>query len=259
MSLLYPNSSIIHPVARDYFARINSAGGDVYDKKRVNDFIKILNDTVNWNDVKCYLLRSTQNIGSGTVVYTVGGWSNSNNNLINSPTWTTRGIDLNGTNQYGVDVGDIWNGGTALTLLVDINQDNLGGLRPIVGFWDQTGNQRGFLLATSLGAYVNYQSANGASTSQITFGSATIGQNTTVGIVFNGSYTFTFINGTPTSASGTTSASIFNTSAPTTIGSFDPTSPTSFFDGVISCVLFIKSAISASQLSILNNAMIALR
>ena len=92
MAKLYTAKSYVHPTAKAYFDKIATAGGSVSDKKAVNDFViglcKIMHPSL-W---VCWPLCSSQNIGTGTTAYSLGGLGNFNGTLVNNPTWATEGI-----------------------------------------------------------------------------------------------------------------------------------------------------------------------
>ena len=110
---------------KKYIKRLNYNGvktpSDIYS---VDQFIRGLKDLGVWNDVlDAWIMRSNQNAGSGSKVYSLKNTSN-DGTLENGGTWTANGIYLrgetlnpsqkirlfryndfpNGTNQYGISV-----------------------------------------------------------------------------------------------------------------------------------------------------------
>lgn len=77
----------------DADAYISRAGvTDPTAQTQINDFVVGVKSLGLWNDMVCWPLRSTQNAGSGTTAYSLGGFGTYNGTLVNSPTWGTDGI-----------------------------------------------------------------------------------------------------------------------------------------------------------------------
>jgi hypothetical protein len=64
------------------------------DRAAINFFVKGINRLGLWNDMVCWPLRSAQNAGTGSTAYSLGGLGTYNGTLVNSPTWTTDGIEF---------------------------------------------------------------------------------------------------------------------------------------------------------------------
>ena len=93
--------SFFHPISKQFFDKIELAGGSVSDKNSVNNFVEGLSRIIHPSLWVCWPLRSTQNIGTGTTAYSLGGLGNFNGTLTNSPTWGVSGVDTSGaTNRY---------------------------------------------------------------------------------------------------------------------------------------------------------------
>lgn len=97
--LIYNSQSFISPIARQYFAKVNALGGDVQDKKAINDFTIGLSRLVDPNLWVCWPLRSSQNIGSGTTVPSLGLLGDFPGTLVNGPTWGMGGVNTNTSGQ----------------------------------------------------------------------------------------------------------------------------------------------------------------
>jgi hypothetical protein len=69
---------------------------DATAKVQINDFIKGLKNLNLWDSVICWPLRSAQNVGSGTTVYSFGGLGTYNGTLSASPSWGTTGVSFSG-------------------------------------------------------------------------------------------------------------------------------------------------------------------
>ena len=85
---------------------IRSARGPVYDqdalvfcrtsgatdRKAISEFVRGVKNLGLWDSMVCWPLRSTQNAGTGTTAYSLGGLGTFNGTLVNGPTWGTNGI-----------------------------------------------------------------------------------------------------------------------------------------------------------------------
>jgi hypothetical protein len=66
-------------------------------RQQIRDFAKGVNDLGLWNSMVCWPLRSSQNYGSGTTAYSLGGLGTFNGTLTDGPTWGTDGVNFNAT------------------------------------------------------------------------------------------------------------------------------------------------------------------
>jgi hypothetical protein len=62
------------------------------DRKAISDFVRGVKNLGLWNNMVCWPLRSTQNAGTGTTAYSLGGLGTFNGTLVNGPTWGANGI-----------------------------------------------------------------------------------------------------------------------------------------------------------------------
>jgi hypothetical protein len=69
---------------------------DATARIQINDFILGLKAINLWDVSVCWPLRSTQNIGSGTIAYSFGGFGSYHGTLSSNPTWTTSGVTFTG-------------------------------------------------------------------------------------------------------------------------------------------------------------------
>lgn len=76
---------------------------DATAKIQINNFVKGLKELNLWSSVICWPLRSAQNVGSGTTVYSFGGLGSYNGTLSASPTWGTTGISFSGSGNLAND------------------------------------------------------------------------------------------------------------------------------------------------------------
>lgn len=58
----------------------------------INHFVKAIKRLGLWNSMVCWPLRSSQNAGTGTTAYSLGGLGTYNGTLVNGPTWGADGI-----------------------------------------------------------------------------------------------------------------------------------------------------------------------
>jgi hypothetical protein len=71
----------------------NTAG-----RQQISRFVTGVKDLGLWSSMVCWPLRSTQNAGTGTTAYSLGGLGTFNGTLTNGPTWGADGITFDGTN-----------------------------------------------------------------------------------------------------------------------------------------------------------------
>jgi hypothetical protein len=85
----------------DAAAYFTTAGiTDATAKAQINAFVKGIKDLGLWNNMVCWPLRSSQNKGSGTIVYSLGGLGTYNGTMVNGPTWGANGITFDGTDDH---------------------------------------------------------------------------------------------------------------------------------------------------------------
>jgi len=71
-------------------------------RQQIRDFAKGVNDLGLWNSMVCWPLRSSQNYGSGTTAFSLGGLGTYNGTLVNGPTWDVDGSGVTFSNVGGV-------------------------------------------------------------------------------------------------------------------------------------------------------------
>ena len=67
---------------------------DATAKSQINDFVKGVKSLGLYNNMVCWPLRSSQNAGTGTTAYSLGGLGTFNGTLNAQAIWTDEGIDL---------------------------------------------------------------------------------------------------------------------------------------------------------------------
>jgi len=82
--------------AAAYFERAGVT--DATAKGQINAFVKGIKDLGLYNSMVSWPLRSTQNAGTGTTAYSLGGLATFNGTLTNGPTWGAEGVVFDGVN-----------------------------------------------------------------------------------------------------------------------------------------------------------------
>ena len=84
------------PDASAYFATAGIT--DATAKVQINLFVQGVKNLGLWSSIASWPLRSTQNAGTGTTAYSLGGLGTFNGTLTNGPTWGVDGIVFDGSN-----------------------------------------------------------------------------------------------------------------------------------------------------------------
>ena len=88
------------PDAAAYFNRAGVT--DTTAKTQINAFVKGIKALSLYNSMVCWPLRSSQNAGTGTTAYSLGGLGTFDGTLLSpsGPTWGTDGVIFDGVNDY---------------------------------------------------------------------------------------------------------------------------------------------------------------
>jgi hypothetical protein len=70
------------------------------DRQAINAFVRGVKALGIWNNMVCWPLRSSQNAGSGTTAFSLGGLGTFNGTLVNLPMWGANGVNLDATNKH---------------------------------------------------------------------------------------------------------------------------------------------------------------
>jgi hypothetical protein len=99
--VLAPTLTLNTP-ARGYDADATAfaAASGATDVSGLSAFVKGVKELGLWSDMACWPLRSSQNAGTGTTAYSLGGLGTFNGTLTNGPSWTADGITFDGSNDY---------------------------------------------------------------------------------------------------------------------------------------------------------------
>jgi hypothetical protein len=82
----------------DARAFINTSGATA--RAEINHFVKGIKKLNLYSSMVCWPLRSTQNAGTGSTAYSLGGLGTYNGTLVNGPTWGADGVNFNGITTY---------------------------------------------------------------------------------------------------------------------------------------------------------------
>jgi hypothetical protein len=93
---------VIKPTADlDAVAYIGKVGiTDVVAQNAINDFVLAMKALNYYSSMVVWLFRSSQNKGSGTTAYSLGGLGAFDGTLTNGPTWSADGIVFDGNNDF---------------------------------------------------------------------------------------------------------------------------------------------------------------
>jgi hypothetical protein len=87
---------------RQYLRRLYAYNRELNptDVADIDNFIKGLKQLNLWQNIVCWMMSSQYNIGSGSVLLSLGGFGRYDGSMFNSPVWSNRGIIFNGTSHY---------------------------------------------------------------------------------------------------------------------------------------------------------------
>ena len=89
---------LFDPDARAFFATAGVT--DRVARGQINAFVIGVKDLGLYNNMVCWPLRSSQNAGTGTTAYSLGGLGTYNGTLTNGPTWGVSGVVFDGSNDF---------------------------------------------------------------------------------------------------------------------------------------------------------------
>jgi prepilin-type processing-associated H-X9-DG protein len=82
----------------DATAFVAASGATDFDA--INRFVIGMKTLGLYSSMVCWPLRSTQNAGTGSTAYSLGGLGTYNGTLVNGPTWGADGVNFDGTSTY---------------------------------------------------------------------------------------------------------------------------------------------------------------
>jgi hypothetical protein len=101
-------------------------------RQQLRDFAAGVNDLGLWNSMVCWPLRSSQNYGSGTTAYSLGGLGTFNGTLVNGPTWGVDGINFDGTDDRVDLPNESFGTGNAATSVWSFSKNDTTSVRATV-------------------------------------------------------------------------------------------------------------------------------
>ena len=107
---------------------------DATAKTQINSFVKGIKDLGLYNNMVCWPLRSSQNAGTGTTAYSLGGLGTFNGTLVNSPSWGVDGITFTSGSSQTITVPNITISQTDV-ILATCQAATSGNLRVFQAIW----------------------------------------------------------------------------------------------------------------------------
>ena len=203
---------------------------------QINDFVIGVKSLGIWNNMNCWLLRSSQNVGSGTTAYNLGGLGTFNGTLVNGPTWSADGIVFDGSNDYISLPDNAFSSGTsAESTLAFIKPSISGGSNGVIfGQGDPAGSPTSNYYHLKGGTTGNDSATMAFFDSPIALADTSwkslFQGNTTIGFKGkNGGSVTSFASGNPLNKSGKNCS----------IGGFVPFN--GYFNGTISAIIKINT------------------
>jgi hypothetical protein len=143
----------------------NTAG-----RQQISRFVTGIKDLGLYNNMVCWPLRSSQNAGTGTTAYSLGGLGTFNGTLVNSPAWGVDGITFTSGSSQTITIPNITVSQTDL-ILATCQAATSGNLRvfkaiPELGIWAGFGGQYYWDVRSTAGT-LNRQSGGSVPTSRV--------------------------------------------------------------------------------------------
>jgi hypothetical protein len=95
----YQIASIVTNTAIDTDTQAFITTSGATDVEALDQFVKGVKNLGLWDSMVAWPLRSTQNAGTGTTAYSLGGLGTYNGTLVNGPTWGSDGVVFAATNR----------------------------------------------------------------------------------------------------------------------------------------------------------------
>ena len=221
----------IDPDASAYF--VTAGVTDATAKVQINLFVRGIKNLGLWSNMVCWPLRSTQNAGTGTTAYSLGGLGAFNGTLTSGPTWGTNGIVFDGVND--IITTSLATQFTDFAAMATVNVGTLSGAAARIidknfadGFW--------------LGRAFNInQAGGGVKETGAPFGRYVAAQENNFNTLFstrNGASHSIYANGSTTVATGTVTSSALSADSVSFGG------PSNFLNGTISFTLISNQSFS---------------
>ena len=115
--------------ASTYFttAGVTSTSG----RQQISRFVTGIKDLGLWSSMVCWPLRSSQNAGTGTTAYSLGGLGTYNGTLTNGPTWGADGVIFDGVDDYILGSSSISTNNTATIFYCGIHATMTGSQKAV--------------------------------------------------------------------------------------------------------------------------------
>jgi len=134
--------------AAAYFDRAGVT--DATAKAQINAFVKGLKSLGLWSSSVVWPMRSAQNKGSGTTLYTFGGLGTTNQyngTLVNGPTWNPDGIFFDGSNdRVTLPNGAFGTGNTATSIITFLKNESIASRQVFLSQGDNNVNTDAYAL-----------------------------------------------------------------------------------------------------------------
>ena len=105
-NLLYRICYATIPPVYDDDALAFAAASGATDIANLSAFVEGVKSLGLWDSMVCWPLRSSQNAGTGSTAYSLGGLGTYNGTLVNGPTWGVDGLTILGSSSQSVTIGD---------------------------------------------------------------------------------------------------------------------------------------------------------
>lgn len=131
--------------ASAYFttAGVTSTAG----RQQISRFVTGIKDLDLWNNMVCWPLRSSQNAGTGTTAYSLGGLGTFDGTLTNGPTWGVDGVVFDGSNDYiSLPSNSFGTGNSATSVWVFSKNNSTSGRQVVISAGNQNSSTNSFTI-----------------------------------------------------------------------------------------------------------------
>lgn len=149
-----------------------SAAADV---SGIMDLVDYLKAESLWDYARVYPMKSSQNAGTGSTVYGLGGLTSNNMTLVNSPTWGSDGVTFAAASSQCGRIADFLGSATLNVFWRGTNTSVSAQDMPCIGQYDYGANKRSHTIAkaASSGSVKVSRSADGTGGNTEQFGGGT--------------------------------------------------------------------------------------
>lgn len=147
-----PRLAAFDPDALAYFTTAGIT--DNTAKIQINDFVVGIKDLGLWNSMVSWPLRSSQNAGTGTTAYSLGGLGTYNGTLVNSPTWQADGIRLTSASSQRISLpnNSFGTGTNPCSIFAIIKNETVGARMAVLSQGNNNSATDSFVLQTPANA-----------------------------------------------------------------------------------------------------------